>query len=182
MVQIKTGYSLQTDAAYYEKKFNVTWIGPPKDVKVSFTEKNPVSQRIQLELSLRNDEGEDLEWFDSVAIEWSVTGSDDETNAVASSLNETSAFINGNDNHLFIIDRNVLYVGGTYQVYMTLFAKDYDNVWVEEAVSVIQTIAGPQGGTLSIDVSQGDSALQYLFTLTTSGWEGETFEDGSLQY
>ena len=34
---------MQNNMAYYEKVFNVTWIGPPRDVKVNFKEKNPIS-------------------------------------------------------------------------------------------------------------------------------------------
>ena len=50
---------------------------------------------MEFELSLRNNEGEDLEWFNSVSIEWSVIATNEETNLEAANQFVTREYREG---------------------------------------------------------------------------------------
>jgi len=107
---------------YIQRLVNATWLGPPRDVKVSF-EMGPLSLSKEIEALL---EVEDRAWFSEVDIEWTVYGTDTATWQSALALHPASDFVNSNDQIRFILRKNSLAQTGSYRLNLRLYAKNFN--------------------------------------------------------
>lgn len=52
-----------------QKKYQVTWLGPPKNARIAFEQFNSVSQLFTIQLILEDDS-----WLNQISIKWSLEG------------------------------------------------------------------------------------------------------------
>jgi hypothetical protein len=69
-------------------------------------------------------------WISRVKIGWSVRGVGGDQRRAASSIDKAAAFINGDDQFSFSIDKGQLTVTGDYQVILRMYAIEFDNTIV----------------------------------------------------
>ena len=103
-------------------------------------------------------------------MQWDIEGVSGTQRKVAINMDETVAFINGDDNIKFIVDKNQLTIAGEYRVVLRLYAFEFSDTLVYESKNTFKMVSEPYGGTLTIDKSQGD-ALVYKYSIKAESWE-----------
>ena len=68
-------------------------------------------------------------------------------------MDESVAFINGDTNAKFIVDKGHLVTPGDYQAVLKMFALEFDDSLIWESVNGFQIVSQPQGGSITIDKS-----------------------------
>ena len=164
-LQIRSGYGAFNGLPYLQRVFGVTWLGPPSNVKLIFAKVNSMSQRLVVALNISNQD-----WFKSIAIKWSLAGTNSETNDVVKRMNKDSAFLNSDNKIKFIVDKDSFTRQGKYRVKLELLSTDFNGIKIYEKYEEVSIVSGPYGGSLSIDSPQG-SALVYEFTIKAENWK-----------
>lgn len=174
-LQVRSGFVGLDGRAFIQRKFGVTWLGPPPSVEISYPTVNSLNQPLNIEIA-------DAEWLNFVEILWTLEGTDRETNDAVQQLysEKDSYFLNSDQRRIFVIAKDSFSKMGTYRFRLKLYSAEFKGVLVYEADRTFFMAEGPHGGDFSVDRLEGP-ALLYEFTLTAENWQSYV-EPGTLKY
>lgn len=164
MLQVRSGYSLLGGQPFLQRVFAVAWLGPPKNVRIVYNKLNSVSKELTVLLNVT-----DTAWFGSIAIKWSLEGTNGDTANVVNRMDKAAAFLNSDNKIKFIVAKNRFTRSGQYRVRLRLYSKQFNNVQVYEDTVVVDMLSGPYSGGLSIDRQRG-TPFVYEFTIRAQNW------------
>ena len=164
-LQVRTGFVGLNGSAFIQRKFGVTWLGPPPNVEINYPKVNSINQPVLIEIV-------EADWLQFVDIYWYLEGTDQTTNGAVTQLyaNKDSYLLNADRRRQFQIAADSFSSMGTYRFRLKLFSSEFKEVLVYETDQTFFIAGGPHSGSFSIDRLEGP-ALLYEFTLSNEGWQ-----------